>query len=1593
MNTTDDNSEMLLENCGIYDKAYIPDFPDDKVSLERFNYAAFSRMYTSYKYSDIANKLVNINNSKFQLPNRSTLHLCNHFLDHNSEDYLPDFNNPLIRNEQFVKTTSILSSFAMKKSTPFKVTDRSVFKPSRFVPLLKQAMVKNKEIQFKVNDASAVSMMNNLHIKDYTFLLTSRFFGRMVPYKNFEFLMRSMFNYIINDGGDRNHYIYLPVNDTVYTRTTLLMATKKITVNTLKGITDYSFYLQLLICGFVHGFFENAENVQPFEWDNGTVVTSTSILSQLPENILPKINFIIVNGDDALIYNLADLKRFSKNPALFNAVIKHFALLKKSNAGDNDLLDSNNNTDDLDIKSSIGATKSGFLQSDYDIDNTAEEGGIDDTIDNDIDFGESSDDYVHPGDVNGDGDGLSDTNENEFDEQSSPDSIEEDEIKDDKRDKDPTGDEVENKGKVTIIHPQELNKVTFSNKYPKTPYISNMEKRINLHLQKVITDKSQLKRAQVLAEKQMDVQFGGVPIGELLSVTIPPLKEQSLDYLENVVSDKTMLKSSIQQFDKVYIQSILKSDMAKTITAFSDKGFFVRNVIEKVTDTPIDKKITYTVQMVDIYGKAHNPKFTIPTLDDDGNMMLNGISSKRVKQMANNPICKVSDYRVNLLSDYNKTIVERTKSRLYSFESYILNYFNKTIPSGIVTYDHGSVNVDSTIKLPYEYSVIMKNYSAISFGEYGFNFEYNDRVNLGNSDTKRLEKQYGIFCSSPSDVLHYCFWGENDLITVVDKKTLKPSHTTRFLSLMNSVLKDHVKLPPIKPEFATIKILDKVFPIILMFGYQYGLQNTLDYMNIDYDFIPSGKRVLKKSFYDIIIPFKDGNLVFNRYPFYKSLVIAGLVKFDTKNINFMDMNTQDAYYRLLVNKGISINYLKGIHAFFELFMDPITVEVLQELKEPTNVRDLLLRAVFMISTTEHYPTSSMRHYRLRGYDRVPGVVYNEMSRAMARYITNTSPNKTFSINPEAVYLNIIQDNTVLNNDVINPVYEVRVNSQVSFGGKGGRTSQAFVTRDRVFPDDAVGIMSEATPDNGKVAMTINTSADPRIANLRGKLIPNDKNEEKLSAMETLSIVGNLMPGLTQDDTKRVNYTSIQLGHHVPNMNGDVSRIRTGYEKVLAQHNTSDFAIHANADCQVVNIDDATKTLKVQYSNKVIPVDGSITTSYKVNSNVDDEKLVIIFLPKSRAKELLPNGVYSLDKHRNFKVMNIYTPSVNTLNVEDKLNYETVVSKTNEPVEAVVGYIKDTVIKGDTEVFQYGSRYTSVSGSYMHQELVLNTKVGEKLKRGDILIYNKGFFVNDPYSKQVSWKHGVNIKIALMTISETLEDGCIISKKMSEAMTMQACHSRNIVIDRNTAIYNVVLPGTKVSITDKLCDLIASELDSLSSDASDATLDFLNDLNKRSPESNYSSEVVDLKMYYSGDMKSFHKTTQSLGKQLKRYDIQLNNFYENSISSPQNKKLIQVETGTKFKGVDFIDGTIMLEFMLEESIPAKAGDKLCVMNANKTIISSVLEKPIMTTSGVELDMVFSTDSFYNRIVNSPFINGVASRVLEKIEDDILELYFT
>lgn len=664
--------------------------------------------------------------------------------------------------------------------------------------------------------------------------------------------------------------------------------------------------------------------------------------------------------------------------------------------------------------------------------------------------------------------------------------------------------------------------------------------------------------------------------------------------------------------------------------------------------------------------------------------------------------------------------------------------------------------------------------------------------------------------------------------------------------------------------------------------------------SFDEPMISSEKRYEPKP-NDIHIKFADRVLHFNRYPLDKSLIVAGLDAYDLTGYSMADFEGKDAYFSLFAENGLAVNYLKGIDSFYDLFVDNMTYTVLKQMHEPTNVRDLLLRCGVLLSTVDHREASSGANHRIRGYEQFNAILYNEMSREFAGYQARRSKNNAFSINPKAVYLRIVQNESTMPAEASNPLEDIKMYSNITYGGIGGRTGESFVTNDRRFAADDIGVLSEATADSGKVGMNAMLSFDPTIVNTLG--VCESKDPHTLKPANVMSIHSLCMPFANTDDPPRVNFNSIQSSHLMGTEYVNKNRVRTGYERVVAHRVSDNFAAVAEKDGKVTKIDHEAKLMEVTYND------------------------------------------------------------------------------------------------GTKNVFRIDDQYEYAESIVIQQNLVTNFKVGDKFKKQDVLTYNKNFFTRDNFTGQADYTTGVMTNVAFIETDTTLEDSTEISEALSKKLAIDPVNPKVITLSAKSKVYKALSIGDKVEVS---TPLMIFEEDPVGDDngltVDESTVELLGDLNRATPTAGYSGEIVHIDAYYGGSISNMNPSVAKLVNAAIAEVNAASKLASGSMRANEFIKSTQVPIGSKFKGIEFDEDTVMFIYYIKERIPHSTGDKLVLCNQLKATTAAIFPKPVQTESGVPVDMFFSQRGVNARKCLSPFLTGIISRIMEKTEKNIIKDYF-
>lgn len=641
---------------------------------------------------------------------------------------------------------------------------------------------------------------------------------------------------------------------------------------------------------------------------------------------------------------------------------------------------------------------------------------------------------------------------------------------------------------------------------------------------------AQIKRAEAMAKAYKTIKVGDRTIEEIIkNVPDSSVNSNNLDFLKGDpdIVDESMLTSTVASFETDYMKKMFERDMVMTLVSFNKQGMFLKSFEKKDISDSLNNIEEYVAKYEDANHKEHTIRFKIPKVDNRGFCYLNGSLKVLKKQRVPNPICKVSPIRVTLNSDYNKYLVERTETVAHSFINYIDRIIEKADKSKIsfVLNSHTWYN----LTLPYEYTSIAKKYDNIRAVDDEMYFNYPERFNWLHEKGFSIPQINFAKDFEVNKKAYFVGFNRTDtyfMFLTLDGRLLVQSYVDKEMNGEVTLIDELCNVLDVSinnlSEWTDFKLLNKQVPTIFALCYRYGLSHMLNYTKTRYEIYERGERI-KYKYSDVVIKFADKVLVIPRAPLVNSLLFAGLNNFDLTNVNIEELDSKDIYYDLLQAKKISIHNLKGIDDYFDLFMDPMTKDVLAQMHEPTNTKDLLIRATQLLSTEDHQPPASSSNFRFRSYERINSAIYKTLSRAYATYKNRAiGATHKWSIADYEISKLIVEDALMENVDLINPINDIKYQQEYSHAGFGGRQSiDTFTVNDRQFPDDGTGVMSEATVDSSKTAYAGSTSTDPTIVNMRGMTVTTPAND--LQPTQVLSIATALVPCTTQDDGKRANF--------------------------------------------------------------------------------------------------------------------------------------------------------------------------------------------------------------------------------------------------------------------------------------------------------------------------------------------------------------------------------------------------------------------------------------------------------------------------------------
>ena len=719
------------------------------------------------------------------------------------------------------------------------------------------------------------------------------------------------------------------------------------------------------------------------------------------------------------------------------------------------------------------------------------------------------------------------------------------------------------------------------------------------------------KRNMLLAEKQSKIKINktGKTIDEILnnaeSKKLIPMK---LD-IDTINPDMKEMK--LPNFTKSYNKNLMEKDTIAILNFFKNMRHpvYILDIKKEDTSTTFDKKYTYTVKMESEDRTRHTLTFDMPKFVDSSFLYLGGNKKNIISQLVLKPVSKTANDTVQFCSSYNKIFMRRVGNKvspkIERLKKTILLHNGSSTRSKLFTKAGDNSIVNLNYKTDIEYDELAKVFMNIWIDNSKIIFYFNQ-----NYIRDYINKNNLTFIND-DNLLPIAIEGKKVIYLDTDKGIVKGTNlefADYVISRINETIngfKDEVGDMNSGKKFmyTNCTIMAKKIPTILLLSYLEGLTTVLKKAEINCEFTDKRQKLesddkLNKG----CIEFADGFLYYDRYPFKNSLLLNAMSLLPTKEYDYAEFDSKEVYLSIFEELYNNRMVLNAFENFYDLFIDPITLEVLEDLNLPTGFVELLLYGNELLEDNQFVKENDMSLYRLRNNEITNVILYQNLADAYSRYRTtigNKHPEK-ISIPKDKVLKDLIMLPSVEDMSTLNPILEAEKLRATSYKGPSGMNLEmAYTLEKRAYHTSMRGILSMSSPNSGTVGMIRQLAMDANILSPRGYLKVADSNAE-LNSANCFCPSELITPFCAQsDDAPRVAMVTAQSKHIVPCKGYQPLMITNGADKALGHVISNEYVFKAKEDGKVVEVNEQAHIAVLKYKSGAVDV---IDTGKRVTKN-------------------------------------------------------------------------------------------------------------------------------------------------------------------------------------------------------------------------------------------------------------------------------------------------------------------------------------------------------------------------------------------------------
>lgn len=646
---------------------------------------------------------------------------------------------------------------------------------------------------------------------------------------------------------------------------------------------------------------------------------------------------------------------------------------------------------------------------------------------------------------------------------------------------------------------------------------------------------------------------------------------------------------TFNNFEKAYN---INEDIMAILACFADKSLpmAVRNVEREDISTSEDLLWLYKIEFEDGFGKRFKMEVEIPKFKDGKYMRLRGNDKIISNQLILLPIIKTDEDTAQVVSNYNKIFIRRygtTTGKSCIASDRLHKALKKYIEAGntkikIRTGDNSRIS--SKYELPIDYVDLSSAYTSIEGSYFKFYFDQEELMRECPEFFKGKNHPLILGWQKRGNKKEPIVWNIGDSFYTLAIAPYLENEDPAFREIYENTSE------AAKYTYSKASILSTEIPLIVVMAYSEGLQTALKKANIEYEIVDK-RRKYNNAFEDVI-KFQDGYLYY-KLDYNSSLLMNGLKECNTEDYSISEINNKRMWLDFLDLFGGRI-LADGLDNFYDLMIDPITLNILKDCNLPTDYVSVLAYANNLLADNKYNRHIDISGNRMRSNEIIAGYFYKAISKAYGDYQRQIKRNRkeaTFSMKKSAVVDLVFLDPTESDASVINPILDHEAAAACSFKGLSGMNSDRSYGLDkRTYDDSMLNVLAMSTGFAANVGLTRWATINSAIAGKRGYIKKTDPS--KMNDVDTLSMTEALTPfGTTSDDSMRVAMTFIQTSKHSMRVNkGRPLLITNGADEALPYLSSNTFSFKASFDGIVKEATDEYIIIEYKSKSGVVPAE-------------------------------------------------------------------------------------------------------------------------------------------------------------------------------------------------------------------------------------------------------------------------------------------------------------------------------------------------------------------------------------------------------------------